>query len=459
MISKYIGKLFPKYAGKYLDIVSILAAVYNPFIYERIISQTGIALGSYLLMIWVVLLLSLFSDTTPSKGKIWGSLIIITLLLSTTWMIYPHAILLILLTLGSFFFFFPQRILSLIIIGLWVIILNANWLYGDYVLWVNDRASKLDTFNQANIEVFQGNSLSGLGVDLTHLLGYGFWGERYHIVSPDDLISFWYVFALLVLGFVIYGGYVLYTRDKKIFWVLMLIMILAYILALGIASPIWGGFNSLLYERIPLYIGMREPQKWLALTQIWYMIFLSIGVISLVQKIPKIYDLRAITWLALALLPLLWTPASVIGYWGQLNISDYPGDIFSSQNFIESHLSSWVNILVFPWHSYMACPWTYGEVTANRSKELFYPASIISSDNIEIAHLYTNSASELSADIDAYVREKDLSLLEKNNISHILFFTNCADHSNYQFLDENPEHFEKIFDEANIDIYTLHYEK
>ena len=116
------------------------------------------------------------------------------------------------------------------------------------------------------------------------------------------------------------------------------------------------------------------------------------------------------------ILPILWTPASIIGYWGQLNISDYPEDIFTAKKFIQENIALNETILNFPWHSYMACGWTYGKITSNKSTQLFYPANILRSDNIEIAHLYSNSSNPVSKDIDTYLKTKKISLLEKNTI-------------------------------------------
>jgi hypothetical protein len=103
--------------------------------------------------------------------------------------------------------------------------------------------------------------------------------------------------------------------------------------------------------------------------------------------------IKTIMTIFICLLPILWTPTLLIGFWGQLNISDYPDDIFEAKKFINTEFSQDDKILNLPWHSYMACDWTYGKVTANRAKDIYYPANIISSDNIEIAHLYTNSNS------------------------------------------------------------------
>lgn len=447
LIARYIGSVFPQYQRRLLDTVSIIVAVYNPFFYERIISQTGIALGVYLIGIGMVLLLF------PKKNFILAGLCF-----ALSWMIFPHAILLISLVLIVLWLFHIRDFFIYVLVFLIVWLLNANWIIWDFILWVNQWVSKVQSFDRANIEVFQGNSLSGLWVDVTHLLGYGFWGERYHITSPDDIIPYWYIFGGFVLVLVVYGLYRLFQQRPRNTLCLSIIAIVSYILALGIASPLWGWFNSLLYEYIPFYIGMREPQKWLWLTQIVYMIGLSLALVSLISQAKKYKIISYISY-SLLFLPLAWTPASLIGYWGQLNISDYPNDVFIARDFIQNTLPWEKNILNLPWHSYMSCDWMYGKITSNRAKDIYYPAHIISADNIEIAHLYTNSDNPLSADIDNFIRTQDRGLLEKNNISYILFSATCGDRQNYSYLDESPEIYEKILDTTHVDIYKINYEK
>jgi len=455
LLSRYVWTLYPEYKSKYLDIVSIIALIYNPFIYERIISQTGIALWTYCIIIASLFLL--IEKQTISKWYkhlIWASMFF-----SISWMIFPHAILLVALILLGFSCTYFKQIWKYLLIMLWIILLNLNWLIGDFYLQTNQQVSKLETFDRANIEVFQGNSLSGLGVDITHLLGYGFWWERYHIVSPDDIISFWYVFGFLALWVIIYGWYKLFLREKRVFFILTSIALLSYILSMWIASTLWSWISELLYAHIPFYIGMREPGKWLGVTQMVYMIYFTVWAASLTHITTTKHEAKYIAWCILALLPILWTPASLVWYWGQLNISDYPEDIFITQEFIQSEIDVADTMLNLPWHSYMACDWTYGKITSNRNKDIFYPQSIVTSDNIEIGHLYTNSTSTLSADIDAYLKNRELSLLERNDIKYILFSATCADRQNYEFLDEETETFEKVFESEHVDIYKILYEK
>jgi hypothetical protein len=107
----------------------------------------------------------------------------------------------------------------------------------------------------------------------------------------------------------------------------------------------------------------------------------------------------------------------------------------------------------------MACDYTYGKVTSNRARDLYYPANIIASDNIEIADLYSNSKDLQSQDIESYLKDKDLKYLDQNNIEYILFSASCADRTNYLYLDEEINEYEKIFNGQNVKIYKIIYEE
>jgi len=56
----------------------------------------------------------------------------------------------------------------------------------------------------------------------------------------------------------------------------------------------------------------------------------------------------------------------------------------------------------------------------------------VSSDNIELTNLYTNSTSSESRDIENFLVKKDLALL--SGFSTIIMMENCADYQNYDFL-------------------------
>jgi hypothetical protein len=67
----------------------------------------------------------------------------------------------------------------------------------------------------------------------------------------------------LILVLIIWGAWLVYQRNKILFFFLIYVAVGAWILGTGTASKIWGDSIWLLYEKIPFYQGLREPGKWI----------------------------------------------------------------------------------------------------------------------------------------------------------------------------------------------------
>ena len=83
---------------------------------------------------------------------------------------------------------------------------------------------------------------------------------------------------------------------------------------------------------------------------------------------------------------------------------------------------------------------------------------IISSDNIEVWNLYTNSSNPRSKDIEKFIETKDIDLLKKHNITHIIQFDTCADYEKFQEILDNLQKdnkIKKIKDGKDIDLYEI----
>jgi hypothetical protein len=50
-----------------------------------------------------------------------------------------------------------------------------------------------------------------------------------------------------------------------------------------------------------------------------------------------------------------WSPNVILGFNGQLFMTDYPQEFFQ---FKKENLLKKENYLILPWHSYIACDWT-----------------------------------------------------------------------------------------------------
>jgi hypothetical protein len=148
-----------------------------------------------------------------------------------------------------------------------------------------------------------------------------------------------------------------------------------------------------------------------------------------------------------------WSPNVLFWFNGWLKITDYPKEIATSKDFLKQNNIK-ENILILPWHSYTACVWTQWKVIANPLKYILNPIDTISSDNIEIEKLYSNSNDNRSKQIEQFIKTKDFNILKKININTIYFTDYCADYPKYKFIKKSKK-LDNIFSSQLIKIYNI----
>ncbi len=426
--------------------IATLFLLLNPWIYERMVTQPGIVLGMFSL----ALTLTYITEHIFSPKRY--SLLSASFFAGLAFLFFPHASVMLLL-MGIFTLVFYGKHIPkkyFLITPSLIFMLNANWLFGD-IFWGQELwTSAVKTFDWANIEGFTGNNL-GISTELTHLLLYGFWGERFHILTPERFNPYWYIFGMLVLWVIVFGAIQMYKIQKRFFYFLLSLWIISYILALWISSPLFAPINRALYEYVPGYIGMREPQKWLGLTMIVYAIFFVCAVCEL-RKYFSLFP-KWMPYLIVFTLLNTWNPMNLWAYQGQLLWISPPEEYALAREKVL--LQEHEKVLILPWHSYMACSWTRWKVIYASQKENFYPLQTIVADNLEIATKYSNSSSPVSADIESFLLTEDISLLKKNNISHIIFQKNCGwPQGRYDFL-EKKESFSPLFEGKDVRVFEI----
>ena len=458
MLAVQIANLF-KVGSQYhipLSIAGVFLLMLNPVLYERMITQPGVYLAFVVMGFGFVQLLKTISDWRLKyylfAGLLFGGAI--GLSSHTVFMSGLFCLIYTLLYLRT-----KKILLGLLLLIVMTILPNLNWLIGGF--WGNWSVvtDTLATFNQANIEGFLSHTLAPFNLELTSLMLYGFWGERAgHFVFPEDVNPLWWVFSV-ILFLVSIGGYRFsYKNNKKLVWFLILVWLLSWIFATGISSSRFWALNQWMFDNIPYYIGLREPQKWVGL-----LLFVrATGILLAFSKLLCLLDelrwskremqKKIVPLGVLVLILIANTPALIWGFYGQLVLSDYPTDY---QTYKQTTLS-WDlrkgNILILPRHSYLACPWTQRKIISNPLKAyLGNNPQIVSSDNIEVANLYTNSTSLQSKNIEAFLQKKDLALI--SGFSTIIMMEHCADHQNYDFL-KNLTGLQK--DYSGWDLSTYH---
>ena len=450
-----------------LSISSISFIILNPFIYERLATQIWIALAIFFIWLWLVYLieyiLDKIADTSLPKGRDWvRALYLSSLFFGLSFMIMPHtAIFLLIIAIVTLSFFFKKFTIKNILISLFIFLfVNANWLIWSLFLDENKTISTISTFNTQNIESFTSNSLNWLWTEITNLLLYWFWGGKYNrLLIPDN--NYWYLAWFAILLIIIYGWIELYKRNKKLTLYLLTLAIVWYILSLWISSSLFAWFNELLYKYVPYYIWMREPQKLTGLVMIVYAIFFLVWVYSILKNnsnfkrkeyIKKILLNHYFIISYIFILLIIWSPNVLFWFNGQLKISNYPNEIFESRdNLIEYNDK---NVLVLPWHSYIACEWSNRKVFSNPIWHILKPVTTIMADNIEIWNLYTNNNNERSKQIDEFIKNKDFKILKSLDIDTIYFMDRCADFSKYKYLEKSDD-LKKVFESTYVKIYKI----
>ncbi len=431
--------------------ITALFLLCNPWTYERLVTQPWIAVGMFAMWLWISYLIENIFET-KKYSLLWASISF-----AFAFMLFPHASVMILLIWIVYIALYYKTVAwkYYFIAPLIIIWLNANWIIGSLFFGAELGTNYAASFNRWDIEVFVWNSLSNLWVDITHLLLYGFWGEKYHILTPDKFNEYWYVFGIIALCIIVYGNVKLYMFNKRFFVFLNIVGFFSFVLALGIASPIFGWLSNWLYANIPGYIWMREPQKWLWVTMLCYTIFFVFSIDDLWKRFPLIWKYMLL--FIVFVLMNTWNPMNLFWYQKQLYWITIPSE-YRDTALKQYNTDPKSKYLLLPWHTYMGCSWSRWKNILSQQTNYFYPLQTIVADNIEIAQKYSNSSSPTSQNVEKYLQNKDISLLQEENISYIIYQKDCADASKYIFLAENPELYMPVEENNFVNIYQINYE-
>lgn len=431
--------------------------VVNPFFYERFLTQPGILMWVLFLWYWIIFLIEQILSKQENSFK---KNIYIWLFFWLAFSLMPHSIFMIWIILLTYSLVNYKNILQVwkkIWIILWIVILfNLNWLVWTFFLWSNNTVSEIWNFNKENIEVFQSTDIVLHSPELTTLQLWWFWWERYrHIFLPYEVNKQFYIAWFFVLLLILYWFYVVFKRNRKLFYFLVFISLISWILWTWVSSKIWWNLVWYLYDYVPFYKWLREPGKWIGLLMIVYMIAVIFASNNILQKIKK-NKKEKVFFVFYFLILLAWVPTVMFWFKWQLFLTDYPKEYKELKNNIPKKYKN-LKYVIFPWHSYMACDWTKWKIIANVFDKVFYPIKTLKSSNIEMrtqkTYLYSNYKNK-DKFVEEFLRIKDLNLLEKNNIWWIIYLKTCADFWNYKWLD-NFSWLEKKYSWDKLNIYII----
>lgn len=231
------------------------------------------------------------------------------------------------------------------------------------------------------------------------LLMSGFWGKdqfRYFdlTTAPNWQFSFIFLMPLIIYG--VYLSFRQGSRNERIMSAgLLLIFSLAVYLAVGIKAPFTRGLTLFLYDHVPLYKGLREPQKWVAVIIPIYLFYLTLGVRRL--RLAKFISHNLVSsGLILSAIIIMAAPSLLWGFNRQVVPTPYPEDWYAVNRLLLSRSSQpgecGDKVIFLPWHLYMSFNWA-GKIIANPAP-VFFACPTISGTNMEWGGIYDNSRSQ-----------------------------------------------------------------
>lgn len=437
--------------------------VFNPFIYSRFLFGHLWLLVAYALMPFVVKAIFEFLDKINLKNTLKLSLWFVLIGLVSHHFIIFVVLFLIIASLayswknrkilGQIFKIFKYTILA----GLLFFILSSWWIMPYFNLSSSRGQFIQEIISQKDFKAFQTEPDAKYGILWNVAALYGFWGDGMdQYTLSKDVIPYWFPLFLIIFALVVWGAISVFRKDKFIVGIFIVTAVIAFILSVGIAYQPFTSIIDFLNEKIFIFKGFRDSQKFTALLVLTYAYLGALGFDNILKSSKlKAQSLKVLVSLFFISLPILYSSLMVWGFNGQLYTSHYPQEWFEVNEILNQDRENF-KILFFPWHQYMPFSFAENKVFANPAP-IFFDKETIAGDNVEVGEIYTQSKRPISQFIeDKILAKRD----EINNLGEILALFNIKyiilakeiDWLEYKFLDRQDD-LEIIYDSDYLKVY------
>ncbi len=457
-----------------------LLALFNPFVYDRLMyGQMGVVLAyTFTLNIFYVFLKMYYTQEKNKENKniekenlenknieklevenIKNNIYKISVLYGLSILMSPHFIFINGLLIASFVYYFKDNIKNTIIsenleiknkknilgkINNFYKVLAKSFLIilGINIIWISKIfIGTSSTLNYVKSGINE-NDLSAFAtvgdnffVKTWNIINFsGFWGADFNTYINLSDRTFYFLYPLIIWVVVSFCMYNLYYKNKKLFSVLLFLIISSIVLAQASTLPI---IKNILYN-IPFYNGMREPQKWVAI-----LVGVILFVISIFIKNTKKIEYKYI----ISFISIMWVPYLFFGFYGQVKPINYPTYWYDIDKKLTENNCHNGTTAIMPWHMYIKYDWV-GKVSANPAIN-FFACDIITGTNMEWGGIYDNSTDPVGSVISDFVLAKGQKTLPEN-IKAVLLFKD-QDYVSYAFLNR----YEKINETDEYVIYKV----
>lgn len=363
--------------------------VINPFFYNRALAgHMGLLLG-------LVMIPMLIALTVPIKGRSAVKVGIgAGILMAGLVALSPHYVFILtvlLLGIVASRALAPRGALTSIVVALLVVgLISTYWILPS----ISHIEGDLERVTSADLVAFRSAPDAELGLLPNVAALYGFWHREWPL-PKDDLPGWWLFFLAMFFVICIGAGLGVSNPERRRLSLTMIISGAAgFFLALGDQGPT-GTVFLWMFNHVPGFKIMREPQKFLGLLVLAYAFFYGIGSQWLIDGFRK-KSLKAAMALLLIALPCVYTYKMFWGFNGYVKPSKFPDSWAQADKAMGEGQQK---ALALPWHLYMAFPWTQNRLVANPMGSYFRRETIIG-DNIELGKIESQSTNPRSTYIE-----------------------------------------------------------
>jgi hypothetical protein len=459
-----IAGLFLK--NQWLIFIASLFALFNPFVYDRTMyGQFGIVAAFGLMLLGAGFLLEYL------EKKQWRQIVFAGLSFAFSIQCSPHFIFFI--AAFYIFVFLPglfiadgsaktKIIAALKISAILLVIafaLNANWIIGG-VTGTSALGQFVSTgITQQDLVAFQTSGKTGADALGNVLMMSGFWGkDQFRYADLTTIADNWGRSFFLLLPLILWGFIAgLRAREKKYRAMTIgagALFAVSVVLAAGIRIPVGSQITYFLFNHLPFYKGLRETQKWVSVTTMIYLIFLSVGVRELFTT--KIVQRNAFIMKCLVgAVIVMEAPLLLFGFGGQVKPVQYPSDWYTVNNYIvHDDAGCSGSILFFPWHEYMSFSWI-GAIVASPASA-FFQCPVISGTDMEWGGSIGASEDPQGQAVEQWLNAGGKTDLLQNgayNIKYIVLAKEL-DWQSYIGMGSNPE-LQPVMETATLVVYKV----
>lgn len=297
------------------------------------------------------------------------------------------------------------------------------------------RAEPVQT-SHGHLEAFRTRPDPGLGLAVNVAGLYGFW--RVEPTLPKQEVAGWPVFLGAIVLLAGAGLRRAWREDetRHLAHVLGVSGVAGLFLAMGDQGPTGPVFRWL-FDHVPGFEIMREPQKFACLLALGYAVGFAFAIENLARGAIRKGARVAASALAVVL-PLLYTPTLLFGLAGAAPVTRYP----SSWSAVDRLMGGGDGKLLFlPWHQYLSFPFT-GRVIANPA-DGFFRRETLAGDNVELPAVRSDSVLRRSQYLEfLYAHGQDLcafgQLVAPLGVEYVAL-ASTVDFTSYKWLDNQVD--------------------